>query len=302
MKYRTIFIAIVAVVLATLACQLLSSTEPTPYPTSTPFPTHTPDLGDPSFEVEFVGLHPCGDSPNYASFKIENTSKHTFKSVSLWIDNIATNASVYEGTINQGFIEPGGCPPGESTLLPNSTTEVAVDIGTPNPGSEFWVVIELCSDEAGKGECIQSTLSFAYKKEGKAEEEEAEGGQAEAEGEQAFELSYIGTHPCAEWPHYAVFEIIITSDFVFESEKAFIRDITNDTVVYPGYSNDKPFVEKDGCPPGNSTLEPGNTGYSATNIKEPEPGTEFVAELTLCTQDDAKGDCFSQTVTFVFEE
>ncbi len=125
--------------------------------------------------------------------------------------------------------------------------------------------------------------------------------RGQPEGEPSFDLTFAGTHPCGEWPHYAAFQVENTSDYTFESVRLMVEDLTNEQTVYAS-NNNRGFAEAGGCPPGDESLPPGGTAEVAANIKEPEPGTEFEATIKLCTGDGLEGECVSETVTFVFEE
>jgi len=119
-------------------------------------------VGEASFNLEFAGTHPCGNWPNYAAFQVENTSEHTFESVSLNIHNLAKNISAYGGSNDVGFVEAGGCPPGDSTLPPNSTAEVAANIREPEPGTEFEATIKLCTQDGLEGDCVTHKVIFIF--------------------------------------------------------------------------------------------------------------------------------------------
>ena len=118
--------------------------------------------GDPSFELEYAGTHPCGNHPNYAAFQVENTSAHTFESVSLVIDDLTNVKHVYGGSNDRGFVEEGGCPPGDSTLQPNSTAQVAATIREPEPGTEFEATIKLCTQDDVEGKCVTHKVKFTF--------------------------------------------------------------------------------------------------------------------------------------------
>ncbi len=122
----------------------------------------SPPAGEPSFELTFASTHPCGNWPNYAAFQVENTSAHTFESVSLIINDITNDKHVYGGSNDQGFVEPGGCPPGSSTLPPNGLAEVAANIRTPEAGTEFEATIKLCTKDGVEGDCVSHKVSFTF--------------------------------------------------------------------------------------------------------------------------------------------
>jgi hypothetical protein len=102
--------------------------------------------------------------------------------------------------------------------------------------------------------------------------------------------SYVGTQPCAEWPNYAVFKLESTTMWVIQSAHIGIYDVTNDKVIFDGGDN-KPFLKEGECPPGRTILPPYNTRYVVANLQDPLPGTNFAAAITVCTEDDLKGEC-----------
>ena len=116
-----------------------------------------------------------------------------------------------------------------------------------------------------------------------------------------FELAFSGFQPCGEWPNYAVFEAESTSIWILQSAQFEITDTTQGKSVYTG-NNDQPFLEEGNCPPGDTILPPFSTRYLAVNVQEPEPGTQFSAEITLCTEEGVEGECVEQTVDFIFND
>ena len=115
-----------------------------------------------------------------------------------------------------------------------------------------------------------------------------------------FEAAFSSIHPCGNWLNYAEFNVVNTGSIAFESMSLLIKEVETDNSVYSG-SNNTAFVEQGGCPPGARTLPAGGNAYIAANLKYPEPGTEMIAEIKMCTEDDLNGECVSQTVTFVFQ-
>lgn len=114
-----------------------------------------------------------------------------------------------------------------------------------------------------------------------------------------FSLRYLGDQPCGEWPHYAVFEVENSSMWTLQSAGFNVVNADSGQTVYR-LQNNNPFLKQDECPPGKNILPPFNTRRVAVNIEEPEPGTSFSAEITLCTEDDMEGACAAQTLDFVF--
>jgi hypothetical protein len=247
----------------------------------------------PAFALSYYGSYPCGEWPNYAVFKVENTTMWTIQSVVITITDVNNGNVIANQRLNdRGFVDEGGCPPGDTILAPQDTAYVATNIHDPEAGTSFEGEITLCSQDGGKGDCASETVTFTF-----GEESEA----AQPEGEPSFELEFAGTHPCGEWPHYAAFQVTNTSEYTFESVNLNVVDTKNEKSVYSG-NNNRGFVEEGGCPPGDSSLPPDSSAEVAANIQSPAPGTAFEATIKLCTEDGVKGKCASQSVNFTFEE
>jgi hypothetical protein len=118
--------------------------------------------GEPSFDLAFAGTHPCGEWPHYAAFQVENTSGYTFESVRVMVEDVTNQQTVYAGNNNRGFTEAGGCPPGDESLPPGGTADVAANIEEPEPGTEFEATIKLCTGDGLEGECVSETVSFVF--------------------------------------------------------------------------------------------------------------------------------------------
>lgn len=116
--------------------------------------------GDPAFELEFAGTHPCGNHPIYAAFWVENTSQHTFESESLRMDDITNDKHMFGGSNDRGFVAEGGCPPGDSTLPPGEKMQVAAILRNPDPDAEFRAIIKLCTADGLEGECASHKVTF----------------------------------------------------------------------------------------------------------------------------------------------
>ncbi|MBL6966520.1 MAG: hypothetical protein ISR60_08175, partial [Anaerolineales bacterium] len=59
-------------------------------------------------------------------------------------------------------VEAAGCPPGESSLPPNSSAQVAANIHEPEPGTEFEAILKLCTQDAAEGECVSQKVHFTF--------------------------------------------------------------------------------------------------------------------------------------------
>jgi len=117
----------------------------------------------PRFDLEFAGTHPCASWPSYAAFWVKNTSQHTFESESMTIKDITNEVVVYRGSNDRGFVKEGGCPPGESALLPGERMQVAANVRDPEPDAEFEATIRLCTEDGLEGECVFRKVTFAIK-------------------------------------------------------------------------------------------------------------------------------------------
>lgn len=115
---------------------------------------------NPAFELEFAGTHPCSNNPTYAAFWVKNISQHTFESVSLKIQDITHDQSMYGGSNDRGFVAEGGCPPGDSTLPPGEKMQVAAIMRNPDEDAEFEATIKLCTADGIEGDCTSQKVKF----------------------------------------------------------------------------------------------------------------------------------------------
>lgn len=370
----------------------------------------------PTFKLKYVGTRPCAEWPHYAVFEAESTSIWILQSAHFEIFDTTNNQSVYNGSNDRPFLKEGECPPGDTILPPFNTRYLAVNIQSPDAGTEFSAAITLCTEEGLEGECVTEMVDFVFDgeaqpaaQEGKQELDfigvwenpttgaildftdtlfinkfsfqnamreihykilaydadeghldlltekvlqggeqvdfdwepeqylsysitgdtmkmfigpnpypnaqagvsyERQGIEVQPEEDQAnenldenasFELEFAGTHPCGNNPIYAAFWVENTSQHTFESVSLIINDITNDKHLYGG-SNDRGFVGDGACPPGESTLPPGEKMQVAAIMRNPEPDAEFEGKIKLCTADGVEGECVTQTVTFTIDQ
>jgi hypothetical protein len=77
------------------------------------------------------------------------------ESVSLVIEDLDTDTTVYSSSSNSPFFAaPGGCPPGASALEPGATGYVGGEIGLIPSGTSMRATAQLCSDEDLTGVCL----------------------------------------------------------------------------------------------------------------------------------------------------
>ena len=311
------FVPVLVLIAVSLACGMLSGEEPTPYPTYTPYPTFTPEPAEEApaevflFAATKSTLSETGDidgacvaalGPGWrtadwndivefieAPHAITDFVAKLGDFTQLWV---TYNANGWYSEQRHYFIEvhEGELP--EGWLSHADIDEHFLDLGS-------WYDLELSVL------CYQSDEPpTILESEADAEEAESEESAVEApqtpESPPTFQLRFVGTQPCGEWPHYAVFEAESTSIWILQSAHFEVFDNTNNQSVYNG-SNDRPFLKEGECPPGDTILPPFNTRYLAVNIKEPAAGTSFSAAITLCTEEATEGECVNETVDFDFD-
>jgi len=304
---------ILSLSIAILSCQVLSNAQPTPLPTYTPQPTYTPfptytpepqNTGAGAFPFalttktfaetdELEGACEAALGPGWRladwldiqEFFDSEQSLDTFISTIQNQSNFLVTYDTQRWYSEQRhyFVEIH-----EHSLPDGWLSHADIDDHYLDLGSWYGLDIPL--------------LCFLGDARAQAESQSADipEGNTTPESPPTFELRYVGTQPCGEWPHYAVFELESTSIWILQSSFIEIHDNTNNQSVYTG-SNDQPFLKDGECPPGNTILPPFNKRFVAANLQSPEPGTEFSAAITLCTEDGKQGECAVETVDFIFE-
>jgi hypothetical protein len=113
----------------------------------------------------------------------------------------------------------------------------------------------------------------------------------------AFDPSFDNVHNCSGDP-FAIFELDNDGGVTFESMRLEIDDLDADDEIYDASSN-APFMGSGGeCPPGGDEFPDGKTFWVGGNIEDGGSGNDAEATITLCTKDDLKGICVSETVEF----
>jgi len=314
MKRSTIIYPLLALSIAILACQVLSTADPTPLPTYTPPPTYTP----------YPTLTPESQSAGAGGFPFALTIK-TFSETDE-IEDACGEALGSEWRLAdwldiQDFYQTEGSLDAFIAALEGHTSFMLSFEGErwyseqrhyfgevhehdlPDGWLSHADIDEHYIDLGSWSGLDAPLLCFLGEERVQAEDQEADSSEANTTPETppTFELSFYGTQPCGEWPNYAVFEVESTSIWILQSSFIEIFDNTNNQSVYSG-GNDRPFLKEGNCPPGDTILPPFNTRFIAANIKEPEQGTEFEAAITLCTEDSQEGECVTEITSFVFDD
>lgn len=310
-KYKK-FVPLFMLIAVSLACQLLPGDASTPYPTYTPFPTYTPepneeDISEPfpfattksSFpetgDVEDACLTALGPGWRIADWNdiseyvaagnpISEFLSHIGDFTQLWV---TYNRNGWYSEQRHYFIEAHQGTLPEGWLSHADFDEHNLDLGS-------WYDLELSVL------CYQSDAPATIVESAEALSDESPEAPQTPDAPPTFELGFVGTQSCGEWPHYAVFEAESTSIWILQSAHFEIFDNTHNQSIYNG-NNNRPFLDEGQCPPGNTILPPFNTRFLAANIQEPEAGTEFSAAITLCSEDGTSGECVTEVIDFVFE-
>jgi hypothetical protein len=114
----------------------------------------------------------------------------------------------------------------------------------------------------------------------------------------SFSLSFVTTHKCSGDKH-AIVKVKATGGISFESASIKVKDNDTDTNISGPASSNKPFMDSSGsCPPGSTSLDPGDTAYIAGSLAGATSGHTARAVVTLCTKDGLGGSCVSKSVDF----
>jgi uncharacterized protein YgiM (DUF1202 family) len=95
--------------------------------------------------------------------------------------------------------------------------------------------------------------------------------------------------------------VVNTGYSTFRSARVQIRDVTADNNIYGPNTDSHPFGDNpSSCPKdkGSESLSPGATAYLVIPMKDFKAGNEAAAYVTLCTQDDAQGNCVTRGAYF----
>jgi len=113
----------------------------------------------------------------------------------------------------------------------------------------------------------------------------------------AFEISYVDKKKCSgDW--YAYFKIKNNGNKALESVAIKITDLNTDTTL-SSTSYDNPFLSGTGkCPPGNDSLDAGDSAYIAGFIGNVPANHQLKAGITVCTEEALGGKCEFKAIKF----
>jgi hypothetical protein len=95
-------------------------------------------------------------------------------------------------------------------------------------------------------------------------------------------------------------QVINTGQTPFESVRVNIQNLDTDVANIGTLFPNSPFTETASvCPPGGTTLPPGEGAYIGSVFSGMSPVTNtYKATITLCTEDNNLGDCVVQVLEF----
>lgn len=98
----------------------------------------------------------------------------------------------------------------------------------------------------------------------------------------------------------AMIQVINTGQTPFESARINIQNLDTDVANTGTLFPNSPFAETASiCPPGDTTLQPGEGAYVGSVFSGMSPVTNtYKATVTLCTEDNNLGDCIVQVLEF----
>jgi len=113
----------------------------------------------------------------------------------------------------------------------------------------------------------------------------------------AFEISYVDKKKCSgDW--YAYFKIKNNGNKALESVAIKITDLNTDTTL-SSTSYDNPFLSGTGkCPPGNDSLDAGDSAYIAGFIGNVPANHQLKAGITVCVEEALGGKCEFKAIKF----
>ncbi len=245
---------------------------PTPVPSPTSLPSPTPVTPTPGLSVDIrpTDLYADGEPHGVMWVRIVNNGPGTLTNKKVQISGSETRSTLAAIPSAQGQ----NIPPQEyslPTLAPGQ--QATINLGWPINTSQYYY--QFTVNVAPKGFTDPNTGNNSY---------------TEGVGP-GFSASYVNVHICGSNFRYATFRLENTGTMAFESEFLTISP------GYPGGSNNNPFTSgPNGCPPGNSSLAPGGTAYTAANIGNSHGAA--TATVKLCTQDNVAGVCVERMVNF----
>lgn len=171
-----------------------------------------------------------------------------------------------------------------STVAPNQTVDVSVDLTAPNSPGEYrgdWKLRNSSNVVFGLGASgapfyVEIVVSSPYN----------------------FSMEYVNTHDCggAVFPNV---KIINTGSEFLQSSQITIDDITASGTLYGPFTSNTPFrTNAASCAIGDSDADPGLTYYIHATIAAPISGNDARFTLKLCSEDNLGGTCVEKSVVF----
>lgn len=113
----------------------------------------------------------------------------------------------------------------------------------------------------------------------------------------AFDITYVDKKKCSgDW--YAYFKIKNNGNKALESVAIKITNLTTATTL-SSTSYDNPFLSGTGkCPPGNDSLDAGESAYIAGFIGNVAANNQLKAGITVCTDEALGGKCEFKAIKF----
>jgi len=114
-----------------------------------------------------------------------------------------------------------------------------------------------------------------------------------------YEAAFSNIHACGGVGVF-IFRIGNSGDIPLQSMRLSVRDMSNDKVIGSAVVSNNPFMAApNGCPPGSEKFPPQTiffVGIPVTSIAQ--QGAQASASLTLCTENDLKGECLDKKIDF----
>lgn len=170
------------------------------------------------------------------------------------------------------------------TVAPNQTVDISVELTAPNDPGTYKGNWKLENAQGQEFALRDSNSPFFV--------------EIVVADPVSFTLAFDNVHDCTGG--YATVKITNTGTVFLQSAQMQVEDIDDNVSLYGPLSSNNPFVTTpNGCPPGNSDADPGETYYIAVYIgAAPVSGNTAEFTLTLCTDDDLGGTCVTQKVQF----
>ena len=247
-------------------------------PSSTPKPTATPTEKPPCNQAGWVKDVTVEDGTQFGpgdtftkTWRLKNTGSCN------WNDDydLVFDSGDKMGASSVEDIDMGKVEPGENV-------DISVDLTAPNTPDEYkgeWMLRSDDGEEFGLG---ASDTPFYV--------------EIEVVEAVSFEITGTNVYACG-MDTYVSMRIKNTGTEELESKGGSVKNMDTDAVtIYLPW--DTPFTENDDdCPPmGINNMESGDVYWTTWNMGS-SSGVDYKYEVTLCTEENAAGDCYSQTKT-----